>query len=288
MKKHNILFIVCSFLAISTANGATSCSRANLTRCLDSACAINVSSNPAARCQYCGTESAGTPPSGGMRNVSAGASAKYNLTDKELKNAPSDPGSRYAWATAQCVNKVTGCTVDDVSDAYDSLIEQSCKAAGISAQMAVLQENARKKPTKTACTTSIRSCIIDAKRCGSDWRACQADADFDKFFSTCGVEATGCDTYMSAIRTELSGARDTAIASAAAAVQGIVKSYQNARDTKLTAARTSCQNNASRDACIESVCANNMRNHCGSDFPGERVMATQLCKFYELACNVLK
>lgn len=288
MKKYNIIFIVCGFLATSHANGATSCSHANLTRCLDSACAINISSNPAARCQYCGTESAGTPTDDGMRNVSVGASAKYNLTAKELKNAPADPGSRYAWATAQCINKVTGCTADDVSDAYDALIEQSCKAAGISAQMAVLQEAARKKPTKTACTTKIRSCVVDATRCGADWRACQADSDFDRFLSDCGVASTGCDAYMSGIRTELSNARNTAIANATATIQGIVKGYQNARENKLTAARTSCHDNASRDACVESVCANNMRNHCDAGFANERVMATQLCKFYELACNALK
>ena len=270
------------------AYGATTCSRANLTRCLDSACAINIGSNPAARCQYCGTESAGTPPSGGMRGISAGASAKYNLTDKELKNAPTDPGNRYAWATAQCIKKVTGCTTDDVSAAYDSLIEQSCKAAGISAQMATLQADARKKPTQSACSTSIRTCMIAANKCGPDWRACEAEADFNKFFSTCGVDATGCDAYMSTIRADMTSARDTAIASADAAVQGIIKSYQNARETKLTAARTSCHDNASRDACIESVCANNMRNKCGSEFPSDRSMAVQLCKFYELACNVLK
>jgi len=223
-----------------------------------------------------------------MRSISAGASAKYNLTDKELKNAPTDPGSRYAWATAQCINKVTGCTIDDVSSAYDSLIEQSCKAAGISAQMATLQAEARKKPTKSSCTSSVRSCMIAANKCGSDWRACEENADFDKFFSTCGVDATGCDAYMTAIRDDMTNARDSAIANAAAAVQGIIKGYQNARENKLTAARTSCKDNASRDACIESVCANNMRNNCAPDFPGERSMAVQLCKFYELACNVLK
>lgn len=273
---------------IPHAYGATSCSRANLTRCLDSACAINIGSNPAARCQYCGTASAGTPQVGGMRSISAGASAKYNLTDKELKKAPTDPGSRYAWATAQCIKKVAGCTTDDVSSAYDSLIEQSCKAAGISAQMATLQAEARKKPTKSSCTTSIRSCIVAANKCGSDWRACEANADFDKFFSACGVDATGCDAYMSAIRSDMISARDSAIANADAAVQGIIKGYQNARENKLTAARTSCRDNASRDACIESVCENNMRNKCAPDFPGERSMAVQLCKFYELACNVLK
>lgn len=289
MKTHKIILIMCGFLVIPHANGATGCSRANLTRCLDSACAINVSSNPAARCQYCGTASAGTPPTAsGMRSVSAGTSAKYNLTDKELKSAPADPGDRYAWATAKCVAKVTGCTVDDVTDAYDSLIEQSCKAAGISAQMATLQADARKKKTKSSCNTSIRACMVASDKCGSDWRACEKDADFDKFFSTCGVASTGCDSYLASIRTDMAGARDSAIASAASAVSGLVASYKSARDAKLASATASCKDNASRDACIESVCANNMRNHCEAGFESEHAMAVQLCKFYELACAVLK
>lgn len=286
MKKYNIFFIFCSFLAFSDGCGATTCSRANLTRCLDSVCAINSGSNPSARCQYCGTESAGTPPTGGMQSVSVGASAKYNLTAKELKSAPNEPGKRYAWATAQCIQKVTGCTPDDVSDAYDSLIEQSCKAAGISAEMSTLQTAARKKPTPSSCTNTIQSCIIAQNKCGSDWRACSTDSDFDKFFSACSVDASGCDEYISSVRTDLFNTRNTTIANADAAIQGIAKSYQSARENRLASARTSCKDNASRDACIESVCANNMRNKC--ETKDEKSMATELCKFYELACNVLK
>ena len=119
------LFLIPTILFIYDSHAATKCSTANLTRCLDSVCAINVSSNPAARCQYCGTSNAGTPPKSKMRSVSAGASAKYNISEKELKKAPEDPGQRYAWATTQCIKKVAGCSADDVSEAYDKLIEQS-------------------------------------------------------------------------------------------------------------------------------------------------------------------
>ena len=83
--------ILSSLLFISVCSGAFAatqqCSRANLTRCLDSVCAINISSNPAARCQYCGSVGAGTPPNTKMKSVSVGASAKYNISDKELKKA---------------------------------------------------------------------------------------------------------------------------------------------------------------------------------------------------------
>ena len=134
MKPH-ILYILPVLFIGTVADGATACSRANLTRCLDSACAINMSSNPSARCQYCGTATAGKPSSKKeMRSVSVGASAKYNISEKELKKAPSDPGERYSWATKLCLQKVSGCNAEDVSDTYDPLIEQSCKAAGVSAQ----------------------------------------------------------------------------------------------------------------------------------------------------------
>ena len=79
----------------------------------------------------------------------------YNISDKELKKAPADPAERYAWAAQLCLQKVSGCTTDDVADNYDSLIEQSCKAAGISAQMASLSEKAAKARTKTSCASEI-------------------------------------------------------------------------------------------------------------------------------------
>ncbi len=292
--KTNIKFLTIIALAAFSAPSAfaaTKCSIANLTRCLDSACAINVNANPAARCQYCGTASAGEPQTGGMRSVSAGASAKFTLTAKQLKDAPGDPGERYAWATTQCLAKVAGCTADDVTEKYDPLIEQSCKAAGISAQMATLQKQAQKKVSKTSCKSTIQACIIADTRCNSDWRACEADADFNKFFSECGVDATGCDEYISEIRTALLSDRDSAIENADELLATIATDYQNARDRKLTAARDACKNGTAREQCIADVCANSMRNKCepGTDTEtSEKAMANLLCKFHDLACDVLE
>ena len=129
MKIRDFIFFGSLFTMPTFVYGA--CSVANLTRCLDSVCAINVGANPAARCQYCGSASAGEPSkSTTMKSISAGAFAKYTISDKELKKAPSDPGERYVWGTKLCLQKVSGCTPDDVTDNYDSLVEQSCKAAG--------------------------------------------------------------------------------------------------------------------------------------------------------------
>ena len=288
MKKH-ILFLF-GAVALMSGSGwaATSCSRANLTRCLDSVCAINVSSNPAARCQYCGTASAGEPSAAGMRSVSVGASAKYNISDKDLKKAPKEPSARYSWAAQQCLKKVSGCTTDDVADVYDSLIEQSCKAAGVAAEMKSLAAAATEKPTATACRADIDSCMMADSRCGADFSNCESDADFNKHFASCGVEATGCDEFMSDIRGDLIASRDSVLESADTMIENIVAAYQNARAKLFTNAKNQCADNSARDACIERVCSTNMVNKCAAGFESERSLATQMCKFYEVACATLE
>lgn len=285
--KKNLIFLVPALMISGGVHAADSCSRANLTRCLDSVCAINVSSNPSARCQYCGTSGAGTPPRNAMRSVSVGTSAKYNISDKELKSAPSDPGQRYAWAAKQCIKKVSGCTADDVSETYDSLIEQSCRAAGVSAELNKTLESVAKTKSLSACSASVRSCLISEKYCMADFRNCESDADFDKFFSSCGVDATGCDDYLAQIRTDLITDRDNAIKNADAILAKIVDAYTAARDKKISTIKTGCADNEQRDACVERVCTTNMRNGCGVGNESNKSMAIQLCKYYEIACSTI-
>ncbi len=288
MKKSSIFFIACFITCPNIVFGAT-CSQMNLTRCLDSVCAINISSNPAARCQYCGTASAGTPSaSSGMQSLSLGQSAKYTLTEKELKNAPSDPGQRYIWATKQCIEKVSGCTAEDVSDVYDELIEQSCKAAGVSAQMTATIANANKQTaSETSCLSTIRACMIEDKRCGADYSSCEDDASFNNFFSACSVEAVGCGDFIATIRTNLTTARDTAINNAEALVESIVKNYQTSREQKLYSAQESCKDNKALNDCIETICERSMPYKCATGHESERATANQFCKFYETACELL-
>ena len=289
--KSKILFFTGLFFAVSATDVlAASCSIANLTRCLDSACAINLSSNPAARCQYCGTSDAGEPATGNaMRSVSVGASAKYNFTDKELKKAPTDPGERYAWATAECLKKVSGCTPDDVTDNYDELIEQSCRAAGVTAQRDNALIAASKTKTKTTCKTDINSCIVANNKCNADFSQCTEDANFDKFFAECSVLATGCDEHLSAIRGEIIASRDTYVKNAEAMIASIVESYKQERASKLASIKSNCRDNSGFDACVETVCSTNMPNKCEtSDFgKSERSVANQLCTFHKLACETI-
>ncbi len=287
--KKKTLFLIPALLVATAANGATTCSRANLTRCLDSACAINISSNPSARCQYCGTSNAGTPSQKNtMRSVSVGTSAKYNISDKELKKAPTDPGERYAWATAECIKRVSGCTPDDVTDTYDTLIEQSCRAAGVSIQLNQTLDEMAKTRSRASCRAAIQSCIISDKRCTADYRNCSENADFDENFAACGVLETGCDEYISEIRSDLIAQRDDAIQNAETILQQIIATHQNARDKKLSSIKTGCAENSARDNCVQMVCTNHMNNGCDANNPDERSMALQLCKFYEIACNTIK
>ena len=294
MKTHNTnlncKIALCSLLfalCIGTADAATTCSRANLTRCLDSACAIGVSSNPSARCQYCGTSTAGTPPKNAMKSVSAGTSAKYNIPDKELKSAPSDPGQRYAWATKQCITRVSGCTADDVTDIYDELIEQSCRAAGVSAQMTQTLESTATTKTKSACESEIINCVISDTNCMADFRNCAEDAVLDRILATCGVANIGCDEHLGQIRESITADRDNAIKSAESILTQIVASYQSARDKKVSSIKDDCANNSGRDTCIATVCANNMSNKCANGYESEAALAAQLCKFHEIACATI-
>jgi len=243
--------------------------------------------NPAARCQLCGTASAGDAQNKGLAQVSVGASAKNTISDKELKSAPADPGERYLWAIGECVKKIEGCTADDTSD-YDKLIEQSCRAAGINAQLATAAKKANVKKTDDVCGNEINACVLDEKRCGRDWLACKEDADFDRNFSACAVASTGCDEFTAGIRSGLIASRKSTIDNAADVLVSVVAGYQAAREARLTAARDSCKNNASRDVCTKNICQKNMRNNCAPGFENETIMAGLLCKFHETACSKLK
>lgn len=279
-----LILCVAAFPTVLSA----ACSRANLTRCLDSACAINIGANPAARCQYCGTSSAGTPTvQKSMRNVAVGATAKYNISDKDLKKAPSDPGARYIWATKQCLAKVSGCNADDVSEIYDSLIEQSCTAAGVSAQMSNAQNAANKKVSQKSCDSIIRTCVIDEKHCMADWKNCKTDTEFANVFAVCGLESGGCDEYLSTIRADLDKIRINTLANADKIIDAIVANYRDVRSKKMNNIRQSCKTGDAHKQCIISVCKNNLKSECapGSD---NLSMAEQLCGFYNVACGLIK
>ncbi|MCQ2581585.1 MAG: hypothetical protein MJ170_01215 [Alphaproteobacteria bacterium] len=285
MKTKTVIYSLVAFMILPNTLWGASCSRANLTKCLDSVCAINFSSNPAARCQYCGTSSAGTPPTSKMRTVTTG-STKYMLTDKELKSAPTDPGQRYVWATRQCLEKVADCTADDVTDTYDKLIEQSCTAAGVSAEMKNLTANVSKTKSESVCSGEISACVTRENKCGTNYSNCKTDSDFDRVFSECATDATGCESFTASIKQTISQSKDSVINALETNLESIVLAHQQNRANKILSIQNGCKDNSARDACVKTVCANNMRNKCENE--SEKTMAQSLCKFYDIACGTLK
>ena len=279
------VFLICGPV---TGHAAT-CSKLNLTKCLDSVCAINSGANSAARCQYCGTASVGMPPKKTTPAVTVGQSSSTTITEKELKNAPTDAGARYAWATEQCLKKNAGCTLDDVTDNYDKLIEQSCKAACVSMKMDSSIGDVTKEKTQKECATDIESCLYGENYCGAGFERCTSDADFDRYFSACAANAAGCVNYTADLRATMIAGRDDVIKNAAATLNARVTEIQNTRQALLQTARNICTNDKGREDCIESVCATNMPNQCQGDFEkSERAAAVQWCKFYDVACGKLK
>ena len=284
--KYRLLFLSVNLLfAPTVVFGA--CSVANLTRCLDSVCAINIGANPAARCQYCGTDSAGEPSKSGiMKSISAGASSKYIVSDKELKSAPTSAGERYAWGTRLCLEKIPDCTTDDVDNNYDRLIEQSCRAAGISAEMTNLTKKIKTVKNQTTCASEIESCMVDEKHCSANYKNCKSDSDFNNYFSQCSVASNGCESYLSNIKNTLASFRANSFANADKLLKNIVSAYQSNRNQRLTTAQSGCKNNKATNDCITRVCQNNMRNKCANE--NEKSAARELCKFYDTACERLK
>jgi len=284
--KYRLLFLSVNLLfAPTVVFGA--CSVANLTRCLDSVCAINIGANPAARCQYCGTDSAGEPlKSGIMKSISAGASSKYIVSDKELKSAPTSAGERYAWGTRLCLEKIPDCTTDDVDNNYDKLIEQSCRAAGINAEMVNLTKKIKTVKNQTTCATEIESCMVDEKHCSANYKNCKSDSDFNNYFSQCSVASNGCESYLSNIKKTLASFRANSFANAEKLLKNIVSAYQSNREQKLSVAQSGCKMNKATNDCINRVCENNMRNKCANE--NEKSAARELCKFHDNACERLK
>jgi hypothetical protein len=286
MNPIKFLFVICALVCAGEAHAA--CSKQNLSRCLDSACAINIGMNPAARCQLCGSSGAGSAPAGsGMTQLSLGASSKNTISDKELKAAPKDPSERYPWAITECLKKISGCAPEDAED-YDKLVEQSCRAAGIEMQASAAAKKLTEKKSGSACESEINLCVRDDKNCGPGFESCRADSDFDRVFSECSVAAVGCADFNAGIRGTLFAARDSAVKNAGTLIANIVARYKADREKKIADARSGCDGGAARDDCIASVCSSNMKNNCGAAFPGEKSMATLLCKFHDTACSRLK
>jgi hypothetical protein len=210
------------------------------------------------------------------------------LSDKELKSAPKDPGARYVWGTAECLKKVAECTAEDVSDLYDSLIEQSCQSANVSASFDHIIKQATAKKTKDSCDSEITICVMNEKNCDVNFAKCATNSDVEKSFASCSI-GLGCDEFAGEIKNNLLAGRANAEKNIMNVIMNLVKKYQNDRAQKKASANAACTNNAARDACVRKACAENMRGKCdGPNREVETSMASQLCAFHATACQRLK
>ena len=285
MKKQIAIFTIL-FASLPCIGIAASCSRINLTRCLDSACAINLSANPAARCQYCGTADAGEPTASNMKNVTAGSSSKNTISAKELKSAPDDPGERYVWASKLCLKKVDNCTADDISETYDSLIEKSCTAAGITSQMAKVQQDTLKTKNASSCESEISVCVTDAKRCKSDYSNCKDDEKFAEFFAACTSSVAGCGEFSPAVRSKIAARRESTLKATNANIDTIVENHKRDRAQKLASMKSNCTGNAGYQSCYNSACKTHTENNCAN--ANEKVIAAAICEFHKTACKKIE
>ena len=276
------IFIIGLIATPGIATAAT-CSRINLTRCLDSACAINMSANPSARCQYCGTADAGLPPAN-LRAVGT-ATSKNTISARDLKSAPSDPGERYIWATEKCLSIVANCTTDDVDETYDELIEKSCNAAGLAMDTSKLQKQVTTNTkTQSACTNEITVCMTANNKCGTDYSKCTDDAAFDGFFATCAVNATGCTNFTRGALDTIDAARKSTLSATSANIDAIANAHKNTREQKLSSINSGCKNDSDFNKCVNTVCQNNTVDNCATD----KTIATTLCEFHKTACTKIK
>jgi hypothetical protein len=222
--------------------------------------------------------------------LAVGKSSKNTLSDKELKNAPSDPGERYKWATKQCIAKLKDCSADNVTETYDKLINQSCEAALGTNEYAALMKKAAVKKTRDECRAEINNCLLADSKCGGNMLQCEEDGEFNRNFSACAADAAGCGDFITALRDSMKDSRDAMVAKKESRLADLVALRKNERQEKFESANRLCTSGG-KDGCVLEMCGNlpvglDENGLCGD--PEEKIWATNLCKFVDIACNKLK
>ena len=292
---------MCLFFALAAfglTDGYARCRVQDLLQCLDSVCAPNIGTSPGARCYTCGTAAAprpATPDHGmgeamGMQALALGTSSRNAVPERELRSAPTDPGERYQWATRQCIQRVSTCSAYDVEEHYDPLIQQSCRIAMGDAEFLAQMERARERRTEEECTSEFNLCLLDSGRCGGDMLACETGEDFNRNFSACMVEVTGCDDFSTTLRTAMLAARDRMIATRDSRLEDLVALRRMERENRREMADRMCLPGGMA-GCVAEMCGNlptglDDGGYCTDQ--NERMWSTNLCRFLETACARLR
>ena len=294
--KIGFIWLFCALLAVPLAPAAAAkCKVSDLQACLDSACDGDMDAG--ARCYLCGTSAAKRPEAvkyalgdtPEMQALSVGKSSKNTLSDKDLKSAPKDPGERYQWATRECLKKLKDCDAEDVSGNYDKLIDQACKVALGESEYGAAMKKAAVKKTSEQCDSDLSLCLLSADKCDGNMLKCETDDDFNRNFSACMVDATGCGDFTTTLRDKMKKSRDDMVAKKDGNIDNLVELKQMERRGKLESANNMCK--TGKDACIAEMCAVFPN---GLDAKGlcadaeEKILATNACKYVDLACDKLK
>ncbi|MDR1071123.1 MAG: hypothetical protein LBL21_00565 [Rickettsiales bacterium] len=294
--KIKFIGIVFALAALCAPPGfAAKCKISDLQKCLDSACYDDMDSG--SRCYMCGTSLAKKPEkqkyalgdTPEMKSLSVGKSSKNTISDKDLKNAPADPGDRYKWATAECVKKLKDCSPEDATENYDKLIDQSCKIALGSSDYEASLKKAAVKKTADQCGADLSVCLLSASKCAGNMLNCEEDGEFNRNFSACMVEASGCDEFTTTLRDKMKKQRDDMVAKKESRLSDLVRLRRMEREENLAAANRIC--NGGKDACVLEMCGNlpnglDENGLCGDS--EEKIMAASLCKFVDIACDKIK
>ena len=272
-------FALCimSFALFTQSADAAACHVPNLIRCIDSACVAGLSGDPTVRCGLCGSSAVTL-----TRRPST--TQRASATTLEIRNAPTDPAARYAWAATECMRLIAGCTARDVSDNYDRLIEQSCRAANVSMNFAAAAQVAERKNPET-CRREITACMTE--RCGAEWTNCASNADMDRLFANCLISTDcGHDPNTAAIRTGMQSQRDNLDATRISRAEAMAAQRRQERESTAQQARNDCRSGRLKQACVTQMCAN-FANNCEND-RDETAMATSLCRYVDIACGNIR
>ena len=297
-RKISFIWLFCALFAALPAGAAfaAKCKVSDLQACLDSACSEDL--EPSSRCYLCGTSAAKKPAAEkyalgdtpAMQSLSVGKSSKNTLSDKELKGAPNEPGERYRWATVECLKKLKDCESEDVEDNYDKLIDQACKIALGDADYAASMKKAAVKKTADQCSSELSICLLATNKCDGNMLKCEEDDEFNRNFSACMVEAVGCGEFTTTLRDKMKKSRDDMVAKKESRISDLVALKKMEREEKFESAKKMCASGG-KDGCIAEMCGNFPN---GLDANGvcadaeEKIWATNLCKFVDLACDKLK
>ncbi|MDR1826343.1 MAG: hypothetical protein LBQ49_01465 [Rickettsiales bacterium] len=300
MKKLLLLTVVCGLLTATAAPShaaSSKCKQSDVRACLDSACSEDL--EPASRCYLCGTSAAKKPEktayalgdSPKIQSLSVGKSSKNTLSEKEIKSAPADPGERYQWARRECGKKIKDCDFEDATDGYDKLIDASCKTALGDSEYASTIKKAAVKKTADQCDAELSVCLLSQNKCDGNMLKCGADEEFNRNFSACMVEATGCGEFTTALRDGMKKSRDEMVAKKDGRINDLVALKKLERQNKLEEKKRMCNASNGKNGCMAEMCAGFPiglgRDGMCADAE-EKIWAASLCKFVDLACNKLK